>query len=216
MNTKLASLAVAFAATLLAAPTFAEEPKTTNTAALPAASQPDEKEMMAKMMELAKPGENHKLLAGMVGNWTYTTKYWMAPGASPSESSGTAVYKPVFGGRYFQMNVAGSIEMPGADGKIKKMEFKGMSLDSYDNVKQKFVSAWIDNMGTGIAISEGTYDPATKTFTYTSEMEMLPGMKTKARELLKIVDNDHRTLEWLEDRGGQETKTMEINYTRKK
>jgi hypothetical protein len=45
---------------------------------------------------------------------------------------------------------------------------------------------------------------------------MMPGMKQKVREVIKIVDNNHHTFEWYEDRGGQEVKTMEINYTRKK
>ncbi|MGH8093876.1 MAG: DUF1579 domain-containing protein [Chthoniobacterales bacterium] len=218
MNTHktLVSLSAALTATLLAAPLFAEEPKPNAAAAAPAASQPDEKEMTAKMMELAKPGENHKLLAGFVGTWSYKVKYWMTPGASPSESSGAAVCKPLFGGRYFQMNVTGSMEMPGADGKMKKMEFRGMSIDGYDNVKQKFVSSWIDNFGTGIMFSEGAYDPANKTFTYNSEEEMMPGMKTKVRELLKIVDKDHHVFEWYEDHAGQEVKTMEIDYTRKR
>jgi hypothetical protein len=48
-------------------------------------------------------------------------------------------------------------------------------------------------------------------------MEAVPGMKTKVREVLKIADKDHHTFEWYEDRGnGQEAKTMEISYTRKK
>jgi hypothetical protein len=64
--------------------------------------------------------------------------------------------------------------------------------------------------------SEGTYDPATKTLTYTSEYEPMPGMKTKVRELLKIPDKDHHTLEFYEDRGGKEVKVMEIIYTRQK
>jgi len=89
-------------------------------------------------------------------------------------------------------------------------------MEGYDNVKKKFVGTWMDNMGTGIMMSEGDYDPATKSFTYTSEMEPMPGMKTKVREVLKVTDKDHMTFEWYEDRGGQEAKTMEINYTRKK
>ena len=71
-------------------------------------------------------------------------------------------------------------------------------------------------MSTSIIMSEGTYDPATKTFTYTAEEEMMPGMKTKVREVIKLVDNNHHTLEWFEDRGGKEVKTMQIDYTRKK
>jgi hypothetical protein len=44
---------------------------------------------------------------------------------------------------------------------------------------------------------------------------MMPGMKTKIRETIKIVDKDHRVFEFYEDRGGTEVKTMEIKYTRK-
>src|SRR5947207_6068793 len=106
------------------------------------------------------------------------------------------------------------MKMPGENRKLKDMQFKGMGIEGYDNVKKKFVASWIDNMGTGVQFSEGTYDPATKTFTYTSEMEMIPGMKTPVREVVKATDKDHMILEWYEKRDGQEKKTMEINYTR--
>ncbi len=138
------------------------------------------------------------------------------PNAKPQESKGTAVRKSIMDGRYFVMDVTGKMEMPGPDGKKKETQFKGMGIEGYDNVKQKFVGSWIDNMGTGIELSEGTYDPATKTFTYSAEIEPVPGMKSKVREVMKIVDKDHMTFEWYEDQGGQERKTMEIAYTRKK
>src|SRR5205823_1531481 len=117
-------------------------------------------------------------------------------------------------GRYFTMDVTGKLQMPGEDGKMKDMQFKGMAVEGYDNMKKKFVSSWIDNMGTGIQYSEGTYDPASKTFTFSSEMEMMPGMKTPVREVLKMADKDHMMMEWYETHGGQEKKTMEIAYTR--
>ena len=44
----------------------------------------------------------------------------------------------------------------------------------------------------------------------------MPGMKTKTRELMKLTDKDHYTIEFYEDRGGTEVKTMEITSTRKK
>lgn len=96
------------------------------------------------------------------------------------------------------------------------MPFTGASLEGYDNAKKKFISTWADSMGTGIMMSEGTYDPATKTFTYTAEMQMLPGMTRKVREVVKVIDKDHHTFEFYEDRGGKEVKTMEIAYTRAK
>ena len=195
------------------APTAAK--KTTSTTSTASTSgQPDAAEM-AKMMELAKPGENHKVLAELAGNWSYTVKMFMAPGAPASESKGNATRKLTMDGRYVTGEYAGKFKMPGADGKMKDMEFKGMSVDGYDNVKQKFVSSWIDNMGTGIMLSEGTYDPSTKTFTFTGDYEALPGMKSKVREVIKIADKTHQSMEYYEDRGQGETKTMEINYTRK-
>jgi hypothetical protein len=218
MTTLKTTVAVIFAslsAALLVAPTFAREPKTNESAASPA-GQMNDAEMMKQMMALSKLNENHKLLAQLAGTWKYDVKMWMAPDAPPMLSKGTAVRKPIMDGRYFVLNVTGNMKMPAEDGKMKNFEFKGMSIEGYDNVQKKFIGTWCDNMGTGVMMSTGTYDPATKSFTYNSEMEMMPGMKTKAREVLKVVDANHHNLEWYEDRGGQEVKTMEINYTRQK
>ena len=190
----------------------------TGTGASAPAGQPNAADMMKQMMDLSKIGENHKLLSSLDGNWDYAIKFWMNPdpNAKPQESKGTATRKSIMGGRYVMMDVSGNMQMPGEDGKMKTMQFKGMGMEGYDNVKKKFVASWIDNMGTGIEFSEGTYDPATKSFTYTSEMEPVPGMKTAVREVIKIADNSHMSLEWYENQGGQEKKTMEISYTKKK
>jgi hypothetical protein len=191
---------------------------TTTTTSTAATGQPNEAEMMKQMMELSKLNENHKLLSSLDGTWDFKIKFWMNPdpSAPPQESKGTATRKSIMGGRYALMDVSGKMQMPGEDGKMKDVMFKGMGIDGYDNVKKKFVASWIDNMGTGIEFAEGTYDPATKTFTYASEVEPVPGTKTPVREVLKLTDKDHMMLEWYENRGGQEMKTMEIAYTRKK
>jgi len=169
-------------------------------------------------MDLSKLNENHKLLASLDGTWNYTIKLWMNPdpNAKPEESKGTAVRKSIMDGRYVVMDVTGKMQMPGPDGKMKDETFKGMGLEGYDNVKKKFIESWVDNMGTGIELAEGTYDPGTKTFSYTAEIEPMPGAKQQVREVVKLGDKDHMTLEWFENQGGQEKKTMEINYTREK
>ena|ERR1041385_852892 len=177
--------------------------------------QPSESDMMAMMMEIAKPGENHKLLQEGVGSWSYAVKWWMSPDAPPSESKGTSVARAVMEGRYIITDHTGKMQMPGPDGKMMDTEFKGMAVEGYDNAKKKFVSTWIDNMGTGIMHMEGTYDPATKTLTYTGEYEMMPGTKTKVRQTIKLTDKNHRLYEFYEDRGGKEVKTMELTYDRK-
>jgi Protein of unknown function (DUF1579) len=192
-------------------------PSTTTTATTAAApSAADMQKMMAQMTEMSKTNENHKLLASLDGNWNYNIKFWMNPdpNAKPQESKGTATRKSIMGGRYVVMDVSGKMKMPGADGKMKDVDFKGMGMEGYDNMKKKFVASWVDNMGTGIEFSEGTYDPSTNSLTYTAEVEPVPGMKTAVREVIKIADKNHMSLEWYENQGGQEKKTMEIAYTR--
>lgn len=169
---------------------------------------------MKMMMENSKVNENHKLLASFDGNWNYTVKMWMDPNGKPQESHGTAVRKTIMGGRFVVMDVNGKFQMPGPDGKMKEMDFKGQGTEGYDNAKKKFVGTWVDNMGTGIMTSEGDYDPTTKSFTYTSKYAMAPGMDSPIREVVKLTDKDHMTLEWYETHGGQEVKTMQIDYTR--
>lgn len=234
-NPQLRSSAAVLAAAFIAIPTFAQTSAApakvdksaekaadvklstaVATEAAVSAQKPDDAEMMAKMMELSKLNENHKVLAATAGNWSYTVKMWMDPKGNPSESTGTAVRKAIMDGRFVTGEHSGKFKMPGADGKMKDMNFKGISLDGFDNVKQKFVSTWIDNMGTGIMSLDGTYDASAKTFTYTGEYEAMPGMKSKVREVIKCTDKDHMNMEYYEDRGQGETKAMEINYTRKK
>lgn len=169
---------------------------------------------MAGMVELGKPGENHKMLETTVGSWNYKVKWWMIPGAPPMEAGGASATKSVMGGRYFITDHTGKMSMPGPDGKMMDLEFKGMSTEGYDNVKKKFVSSWIDNMGTGILLMEGTYDPATKSVTYLGEEQPAPGVKFNVREVITYTDKDHHTMDYYEVHDGTETKMMAIDYTR--
>jgi len=178
-------------------------------------AKPNDGQIMAMIEELGKPDQNHRLLARTAGRWDYTIKYWMDPNGAPMESSGKTVTKMIMGGRYAQSEVSGKMQMPGANGQMKNVDFEGMSLEGFDRVKKKFVASWVDNMGTAITLSEGTYDPAAKAITYLFEEEPLPGMKAKARQVVTYIDDDHHTVAFYENRGGQEMKTMEMSYTRK-
>jgi hypothetical protein len=178
------------------------------------AGKPDEKQMMADMMAMAQPGENHKILEERAGNWTYKVKWWMSPDAPPMESSGTTKTKSVMDGRYIISEHTGKMSMPGPDGKMMDSNFLGMGTEGYDNAKKKYVASWIDNMGTGIMSMEGTYDPATKTITYVGEEQPMPGVKFKVRQTDKAIDKDHHLMEFFEIHGDAEVKMMEISYQR--
>jgi hypothetical protein len=204
-------MCVAGAVALWAAPALGQErPKQDDKK--PAAGQemtPEQKAMMEAMAKAGAVTENHKRLDYMVGEWTFASKCWMEPGAPPTESTGTCTTTAIYGGRYVISEHAGD---------FMGQPFEGTACCGYDNTKGKYVTAWIDNMSTGIFTFEGTYDAATKTFTYTGEMDdcMSPGSKIRVREVIKVVDKDKHTFEWYETRGGKETKTMEMTYTRKK
>jgi hypothetical protein len=174
----------------------------------------DEAQMMAAMMEMAKPGENHKILQDTAGSWTYKVKWWMRPDAPPMESTGACSTKSAMDGRYVISEHSGKMSMTGPDGKMMDTSFQGIGTEGYDNAKKKFVASWIDNMGTGIMMMEGTYDPDTRTLTYIGEEQPMPGMKMKVRQVVKYTDKDHHAIEFFEVRGPAEVKTMEIVYTR--
>jgi hypothetical protein len=213
----LAALTAVLLSAAITTPAIAQEKKESEKpAAAPGGeSKPNDAQMMATMMELGKPGENHKHLQELVGTWSYSVKWWMSPDAPPAESTGTTVSRSAMDGRYVISEHTGKMQMPGEGGNMMDAEFKGMAIEGYDNVKKKFVSSWIDNMGTGIMLSEGTYNPATKTLTYYADYEPMPGMRTKARQVIKLTDKDHHTMEYFENRGGKEFKAMEITYSRK-
>ena len=170
---------------------------------------PSETEMMAEMAKASQPGEQHKHLALMVGDWEYTSKMWMGPGQAPEESKGTMHAETLMGGRYVQHHWKGI---------MAGQPFEGMGTEAYDNGTKEFVSSWIDNMGTGIVTSKGTCDAGGKVCTMAGEMpNPMGGPNMQTKMVLSWADNDHFKNEmFMKDPSGAEMKMMEINATRKK
>ena len=204
----LMALCLGMAAIFAVGPAFAGEKEASAVAATSTTSPND-----SKTTDLTGPNAKHHLLSELAGTWSYVLKISMGPNKPPVETYGVVARQPIMGGRYFLADF--DVEMlPGAEGKLEKANFKGKSIEGYDNVKKKFISIWIDNASTGPTIFEGSYDPASRTFTYAGETEPKPGQKTKVREVIKVIDNNHYNLDWYEDHGGHVIKTIEIRYTR--
>jgi hypothetical protein len=167
--------------------------------------------MNKAMAEYMTPGKMHEMLASWNGTWTGETTMWMGAGAPPMKSSGTAVNSMALGGRY---------QVSKHSGNMMGMPFEGMSTLAYDNAQKKFVSSWIDNMGTGIMIMTGTWDETTKSLNMSGTMPDIcrPGKECTMREVFTIVDENTQHMEMYgpDPATGKEYKIMEIKLTRKK
>src|SRR5205809_778246 len=58
---------------------------------------PQEQAMMEKYMKAATPGPEHQAMAKMAGKWNLKVTAWMAPGAPPQTSNGTAEFRSILG-----------------------------------------------------------------------------------------------------------------------
>jgi hypothetical protein len=175
----------------------------------PPQMSPEQKAMMDKMAKAATPGAQHAMLTKMAGEWTCKVKYQMDPSQPMQESQSTAMITALMDGRYIQEVDAG--QMGG-------MPFNGMALYGYDNVSGKYVSSWIDNMGTGIETSVGTADASGKVITWVATMnDPLSGKSKSSRMVTTVVDDNHHTLEMygVPPGGKKEVKMMTIDYVRK-
>jgi hypothetical protein len=165
---------------------------------------------MKAWMEYATPGEAHKALAKSNGNWSGQTTMWMSAGAPPATSASSMSNTMIMGGRYQQSAFKGD---------FMGMPFEGMAITAYDNFQKKYISTWIDNMGTGIMKMEGTWDAATKSITYTGKMiNPANGRECSMKEVYTMVDDNNTVMEMYgpDSKTGKEYRNMEIKLTRKK
>lgn len=185
--------------TLTVSPGFAKEKKHEKAM--------DPQAMMELWKQAATPSEPHKLFATLVGSWTTQTKEWMEPGKPPTESTGTAEMKMLLDGRFLYQEY---------NGQMMGQPFNGIGIDAYDNMTKKYVTAWMDTMGTGIFLMEGTASPDGRTITLRGSHPEPGGGKMTHRAVWKIVDDNNQVFEMYGAHGKEkETKNLEIIYTRK-
>ena len=169
--------------------------------------QMDPQAMMEMYQKLATPGEPHKLFASLAGSWTTKTKEWMEPGKPATESTGTAEMKMLLDGRFLQQEFTS---------QMMGQPFSGIGIDGYDNLRKRYVTTWIDTMGTGIFQMEGTASADGKTITLKGRHDEPGGGQMTHRAVWKIVDGNTQTFDMYgTHKHGKEMKMLEIAYTRK-
>jgi hypothetical protein len=157
--------------------------------------------------EVPKPGPEYAILKSMEGTWDATVKMMM-PGVPGKESKSTATWKMECNGLWLVGNFKG--EFAGAP-------FQGRSLESYDAKKKKYMSVWVDSMGTLPMLSEGTYDKEKQTLTATSEYPGMDGKMMKWKMVTEFKDADTMNFTMsTPGKDGKDSVMMTIAYKRKK
>jgi hypothetical protein len=169
--------------------------------------KPDFQAAMEVCQKLAIPGAPHEVLARMAGTWNAKMKSWMEPDKPPMESTGTSETNMILGGRFLQQEFTGEM-MAGT--------FSGIGFTGYDNHTKRYVSIWMDSMGTGILFFEGTASTDGKTITQEARHDNPIKGPMTWRSVTKIVDDNSHLFELFGiGETGKEEKMMEITYTRK-
>lgn len=178
--------------------------------ATPMMDMPSEAEMQ-KMMELTSPGKHHKVLDKMAGEWTYTMSYKMSADAPEQITKGTSSNQWIMGGRYMQQQVEGPVDMGG-----QTMQFNGMGLMGYNNMKKVYENLWIDNMNTAMMTSTATYNPQSKILTEQGTFSCpMKGENVKFKGTLQFMGDNTMLYTMYDETGAKPYKSMEIKYTRK-
>lgn len=184
---------------LIAAAALADEPKKPSAA---------EQAAMEKYMKAATPGPEHQQMAKMAGKWKLQTTMWMAPGAPPMKSEGSAEFTSILGGRYLMQEVHGTM----GDGQ----PFEGRGIDAYDNVTQMHESSWVDNMGTGLMVMRGKCAAGAKSCTMKGKVaDAMAGKEVPVSSTMTVKDDNTFTFEMSgQGKDGKPFKSLEIVYTR--
>jgi len=169
---------------------------------------PKLEEMMKKAEAACTPGPAHQALEPLVGDWNAEVKMWMDPEAPPAITKGTAKCTWALKGRFVQQ---------GFSGEFMGKPFHGICFTGYDNVRQKYRSVWIDDMSTTLVTSEGDADAGGKVITFGGNYACaMTGEKNKATtQIYRILGHDKHVFEMHDPTRGDNSKTLEITYTRK-
>jgi Protein of unknown function (DUF1579) len=159
-------------------------------------------------MELPKPGPEHEILKKDEGVWDATVEATMAPGAPPAVSKGVETVKATGGGLWYVSDFKS--EMMG-------QPFEGHGVTGYDPVKKKYVGTWVDSMSSGLATSEASYDPATKSMTAWMEGPDSTGKVVKMKAVTEWKDADTRVFTlYQHGADGKDVQGLKITYKRRK
>lgn len=146
----------------------------------------------------------HKALHRCAGEWKAVVKHY-DPSGKTMTMTGKQTCRVLLDGRAIHYEYAQD------DGS-----FKGFGGATWNVVKKKYQSWWLDTMSPGgLAIGWGTYDPAKKTMTEEMASVGPDGKTYKSRNVTVYESNDKMVMTlYVKGPDGKERTMMEITYTR--
>lgn len=170
------------------------------------AQNPEMDAQMKAWTAYMTPGNEHKQMAASAGQWKATTKMWMDPSQPPMTMEARAISEMILGGRYMVSRYSG---------QMMGMPFEGISTMGFDNATKKYVSSWVDNMGTGLMYMEGKWRDDIKGIEFRGMgVDPATGKEVRMRQVFTIKDDKTQVIEMYDEKNGKETKTMEITLTK--
>ena len=173
----------------------------------PAAWSADMSEQaLAEWIASAAPAAQHLRLQKLSGRWTVHQRDWMGAGAPWNEADGEALWRPMLGGRFMQVELATA---------LKGHPYHGIGVLGFHRDTGKYVATWMDDFGTSLLKLEGDWDEASRTLSLAGYLGAYGDPRT--RWVMKQIwrDDDHLTVEWWGPAaGGASAKMVELQYSR--
>ncbi len=105
----------------------------------------DQEAMMEMMAQLNEPGEQHEALKVFVGSWD-TKMESLGQGMEAFNSTGSATFEPVMGGRFIKQTFNGTMMGQG---------YTGIGLTGFNNASKEYEGVWHDSMSTALYMVTG-------------------------------------------------------------
>lgn len=157
-------------------------------------------------MTFMQPGSEHAWLAKQEGDWAIEIKYWQPGNPEAMVSLGECTNTMVKGGRYLEANCTGN---------VFGMPLEGRGITGFDNLRKIYFSTWIDNMGTGLAYSEGTMDKEGVLVLKGTMTDPSAGGVVETLSKLHFEGDDKQVMKMYGNESGEEVLVMQITYTKK-
>jgi hypothetical protein len=151
----------------------------------------------------AKPGEEHRWLEQLVGNWTYQGEAADQEG----KATGTETVRSL-GGLWFVAEGLGDM----GDGA----QAQTMMTLGYNPESGRYLGTWVGSMMTHLWVYDGELDAAKRVLTLNCEGPSMSGDGTMVpyRDVIEVIDSDHRTLKAYVKENGDWRHFMTTHYYR--